>query len=445
MDPRLVKALMDVKLQNVFPEGLSSHHRFVVKRRAETFRIKEEADKLFKEFPCSRLGGHVGVEKTHGAIMKRLVEDIRTRMPECPQCQSERARIKERRECTPIEVTEPLELLGRTSWVNYNLCERLGIERSLCSPYHPQTNGLVEKLNGTIQRSLNKLVAGEPKRWDQFLQPTMFSLKTKTQLTTKEARDPSAGPKEYKITEDKVEREDVWKGLQKQEAVFTLVKKNILKSQERVRQRKLEKGQADNLQVRDNPRHTGREEEGDAMAKYGLYKVYSENFMVLAPGQQLEGEIINAYLSWVGAKAGAFIFDSYLITSLWQGTHKGGLRKLDLTKHNVAAGAICYRAHWTLIIMSLRENRSHWATKEQISRCKDLTRSLVRKTNPAVGRWACDSMDPPKQQDTASCDDLSQLCRACGELSSGFTTVDQWSVSNKDRLTGRQRESLVLQ
>ena len=36
--------------------------------------------------------------------------------------------------------------------INYGLCEKLGIERSLCSPYHPQTNGLVEKLNGTIQR-----------------------------------------------------------------------------------------------------------------------------------------------------------------------------------------------------------------------------------------------------------------------------------------------------
>ncbi|XP_034000324.1 uncharacterized protein LOC117493867 [Trematomus bernacchii] len=194
--------------------------------------------------------------------------------------------------------------------------------------------------------------------------------------------------------------------------------------------------------------------------------------MVLAPGQQLEGEIVNAYLSWVGAKAGAFILDSYLMTSLWQGTHKGGLRKLDLTKHHVAAGAVCSGAHWLLIIMYLRENGSLFldpfgATKEQISRCKDLTLSLVRKTNPAVGRWACNSMDHPKQQDTTSCgvficklaeqilldqkvqypvdqagvasmrfdmamslvnnsDDLSQLCRACGELSSGLTKGDQW-------------------
>lgn len=36
--------------------------------------------------------------------------------------------------------------------INRDVCEMLGIKRSLCAPYHPQTNGLVEKMNGTIQR-----------------------------------------------------------------------------------------------------------------------------------------------------------------------------------------------------------------------------------------------------------------------------------------------------
>ena len=32
------------------------------------------------------------------------------------------------------------------------LTDQGNVKRSLCAPYHPQTNGLVENLNGTIQR-----------------------------------------------------------------------------------------------------------------------------------------------------------------------------------------------------------------------------------------------------------------------------------------------------
>ncbi|XP_038559421.1 uncharacterized protein LOC119891681 [Micropterus salmoides] len=68
---------------------------------------------------------------------------------------SKRVNLKEKTQYNPIEVTEPLalvwmDLVGKLT-VNYGLCEKFGIKRSLCSPYHPQTNGCMEKLNGTIQ------------------------------------------------------------------------------------------------------------------------------------------------------------------------------------------------------------------------------------------------------------------------------------------------------
>ncbi|XP_037624968.1 uncharacterized protein LOC119487946 isoform X2 [Sebastes umbrosus] len=217
---------------------------------------------------------------------------------------------------------------------------------------------------------------------------------------------------------------------------------------------------------------TGRRRE-TLWSKIGPYKIYSENLMVLAPGEQLEGEIVNGYLTMVGRKAGALVIDTYLMTSLWQGTHKGGLRRLDLFNHDVAAGAVCHNGHWTLIIMYLKEMRALFldpfgATDEQIQKCKDVTRTLVRQKCPAVGRWACTTVGHPKQQDAVSCgvfvcklaeqillkeaiqypvdhegvailrlniaisllnnsDDLSQLCRACGELSSG-ADIDDWDT-----------------
>ncbi|KAF3835903.1 hypothetical protein F7725_028461 [Dissostichus mawsoni] len=194
-----------------------------MKRRADTFRIKdgelyyicrrkrnkaehlakvvyssEETNQLFEEFHCSNIGGHCGVEKTHCAIIARyywpgMENDIRKwvswylqnnvveytfrfksraqrTIAHCPQCQAKTANIKEKLEYSPIEVK-----------IN----------------------------NGILVLSLNKMVAGHPKRWDQVLQSTMFGLQTKKQLTTKyslyylmfgrEARYPSEVPKEYVV------------------------------------------------------------------------------------------------------------------------------------------------------------------------------------------------------------------------------------------------------
>ncbi|RVE72548.1 hypothetical protein OJAV_G00039840 [Oryzias javanicus] len=69
--------------------------------------------------------------------------------------------------------------------INAGVCSVLGIQRSLCAPYHPQTNGLMERLNGTIHRALSKLVRDRANTWDQYLDSVMFGLRTKKQLTTK--------------------------------------------------------------------------------------------------------------------------------------------------------------------------------------------------------------------------------------------------------------------
>ena len=41
--------------------------------------------------------------------------------------------------------------------VNAELQQQLGTEHRISSAYHPQTNGLVEKLNSTVQSCLLKL------------------------------------------------------------------------------------------------------------------------------------------------------------------------------------------------------------------------------------------------------------------------------------------------
>ncbi|CAK6974785.1 uncharacterized protein LOC120559688 [Scomber scombrus] len=117
-------------------------------------------------------------------------------------------------------------------------------------------------------------------------------------------------------------------------------------------------------------------------------------------------QIVNSYLANVGNSTGAAIVDAYTMTAVWQETHRH-FRRLDLSKHDVAAGAVCHNRHWTLIIMYIKERRSLFvdpfgATEQQIRHCKTVTRKL-----------------------SVFSDDLAQLCRACGEESSGADT-DNW-------------------
>lgn len=142
------------------------------------------------------------------------------------------------------------------------------------------------------RRSLNKLVAEHPNRWDQYLQPTMFALRTKKQLTTqyspyylmfgREARYPSEVPDEYDVTEEKVcsliKTEEICQGLRDQVPVYNEVKANIEAKQQQVCKRKEDRGQADHFKVGDlvlkkNARQAMRKGDKLEASLVGPYKI----------------------------------------------------------------------------------------------------------------------------------------------------------------------------
>jgi hypothetical protein len=65
------------------------------------------------------------------------------------------------------------------------LKEEVGFKHKLAAPYHPQTNGLTERFNGTLCRSLSKCVNSTTEEWDDLIPSVLFAYRTLKHSTTK--------------------------------------------------------------------------------------------------------------------------------------------------------------------------------------------------------------------------------------------------------------------
>ena len=65
-----------------------------------------------------------------------------------------------------------------------SLCTNLGIDKRLTSSYSPSTNGMVERLNRTLLRSLETHAGDHPENWDLYLDYVALAYRTRVHSAT---------------------------------------------------------------------------------------------------------------------------------------------------------------------------------------------------------------------------------------------------------------------
>jgi transposase InsO family protein len=66
---------------------------------------------------------------------------------------------------------------------NYEEIQR--IRHKASTPYHPQTNGMVERMHATLGACITKLCDSNANRWDEFLPAAVFALRVREHAVTK--------------------------------------------------------------------------------------------------------------------------------------------------------------------------------------------------------------------------------------------------------------------
>ncbi|XP_047482831.1 uncharacterized protein LOC125034845 [Penaeus chinensis] len=145
--------------------------------------------------PFSRLAvdivGPIDPRSSDGSRYILTVVDFATRYPEAVALQNiDTISVAEALVNIFSRVGIPREVLSDrgtqfTSAVMQEVYRLLSIQSITTTPYHAMCNGLVEKFNGTLKRTLKRMCVEQPKEWHRYLSPILFAYREVPQTSTK--------------------------------------------------------------------------------------------------------------------------------------------------------------------------------------------------------------------------------------------------------------------
>ena len=64
------------------------------------------------------------------------------------------------------------------------MCHLLGIKKTRTTPFHPQSDGMVERFNRTLEAQLSKFVSDHQRDWNQLVPLLLMAYRTSVHETT---------------------------------------------------------------------------------------------------------------------------------------------------------------------------------------------------------------------------------------------------------------------
>ena len=137
-------------------------------------------DEVFKRVAVDIVGPiHPVTDKGNRYILTLV--DFASRYPEAiPMASIDTERVAEALLEIFSRMGVPEEILSDmgtqfTSGLMREVSRLLSVRQITTTPYHPMTNGMVERFNGTLKQMLKRVCADRPRDWDRYINPVLFA------------------------------------------------------------------------------------------------------------------------------------------------------------------------------------------------------------------------------------------------------------------------------